>query len=133
MEFDRKWMPKGHPKSAKIDAFGAPGADLGDFLVFWRRPKKGFILMSFPSAEGVPKISRIWIFRKKVSWRGRTPSRSDRFPEFCITFLGGTLLKELNAGSKPVSKLNTLGTPWRGAADFILDKVMQKTQKIIQT
>ena len=36
------------------------------------------------------------------------------------------------AGLIPVSKLNTPGTPWRGAADFIFEKVMQKTQKIIQ-
>ena len=34
MKFDEKWMPKGHPKSTKIDALGTLGADFGDFYGF---------------------------------------------------------------------------------------------------
>ena len=38
MKFDEKWMPKGHPKSLKIDALGALGADFYDFYDFWQGP-----------------------------------------------------------------------------------------------
>ena len=36
MKFDEKWMPKGHPKSFKIDALGALGADFCDLYGFWQ-------------------------------------------------------------------------------------------------
>ena len=37
MKFDEKWMPKGDPKSLKIDVLGALGPDFGDFYGFGRR------------------------------------------------------------------------------------------------
>ena len=66
MEFDEKWMPKGHRKSAKIDAFGAPGADLGDFFGVSAEAEKMFHFDEFLAGQKVAKISRIWIFLKKV-------------------------------------------------------------------
>ena len=49
MKFDEKWMPKGHPKSLKIDALGALGADFCDFYDFWQG--SFFYVFSF-SKEG---------------------------------------------------------------------------------
>ena len=66
MEFDEKGMPKGHRKSAKIDAFGAPGADLGAFFGVLFEAEKKFHFDEVFGRPKVMKISRIWIFLKKL-------------------------------------------------------------------